>query len=444
MSTKPTRVLVLGGGFAGLAVVTELERLARTGPALEITLVNRDNFTLFTPMLHEVAASDLDLGDIVNPIRRLIPGTTLVVGEVERIDLIGRNVTISHGDGHHHHELPYDHLVIALGSVTNYYGVPGVAERALTMKTLSDAIRLRNRLIAYLEQADFECAAAERHALLTFVVAGGGFAGVETVAGSNDFVRGALKHYRNLRNADVRFQLVHAGPVILPELSEKLGKYAQTKLSRRGVEIRLNTTVTACIEDEIELSDGSRVPARTLIWTAGSAGHPLLADLPCALQSGRLVTDEYLAVREWPGVWCAGDCAAIVDRRSGRFYPPTAQHAVRQGRVLAQNLVASLTGGRLRPFSFSMLGQLAAIGRRAGVANLLGWNFSGFVAWWLWRTIYLAKLPRLEKKVRVALAWTLDLLFDKDLVQFESRRATTVSHAEHNLEVELAPAGAQR
>jgi NADH dehydrogenase len=349
--------------------------------------------------------------------------------DVERIDLSARRVRVSHGFDHHHHDLPYDHLVIGLGAITNFYNLPGLAERALTMKSLGDAIGLRNRLIAHLEEADSECCADVRP-LLTFVVAGGGFAGVETVAGVNDFLREAIRFYPHLREEQLRVVLVHPGPVLLPELGEKLGAYAGKKLAERKVEIRLNTKVTGFSGGAVELSDGSRITADTLVWTAGTSANPLLADLPCEKERGRLKVNEYLQVPGWPGVWALGDCAAIPDRKTGKTYPPTAQHALREGKALARNIVAEVRGKPKQPFAFSTIGQLAAIGRRTGVANIMGINFSGFLAWWLWRTIYLSKLPRFEKKVRVALDWTLDVLFSKDLVQFLTFRAPTVSHAE--------------
>ena len=413
-----TRILILGGGFAGLYVALELEKTLARDPGVEVTLINRENFFLFTPMLHEVAASDLDLTNIVSPVRKLLRRVQFFAGEVEAIDLAARRVTVAHGFDHHCHDMEYDHLVLALGSVTNFYGLPGLEERALTMKSLADAIQLRNRLIAHLEEADTECCAAVRRPLLTFVVAGGGFAGVETMAGINDFVREAVHFYPNLSPREIRMVLVHPGPVILPELSEKLGAYAQKKLAGRGVEVRLNTKVLGVSQEQVELSDGAALGARTLVWTAGTSAHPLVASLPCRKERGRVVTNENLEVEGWPGVWALGDCALIPDGKNGGYYPPTAQHAIREARVLAHNLATAVRGGKKKAFSFVTIGQLAAIGRRTGVANILGWNFSGFLAWWLWRTIYLSKLPRFEKKLRVALDWTLDLLFSKDLVQF--------------------------
>jgi len=225
--------------------------------------------------------------------------------------------------------------------------------------------------------------------------------------------------------------LVHPGPVILPELGEKLGAYAQRKLAARQVEIRVNTRVTGVSERGVELSDGSALLTKTLVWTAGTSPNPLLEQLPCAKERGRLLVNEFLAVPEWPGVWALGDCALVPDRQTGKFCPPTAQHALREGKVLAENLRATVCGGQKKPFAFTTIGQLATIGRRTGVANIMGVNFSGFLAWWLWRTIYLSKLPRFEKKVRVALDWTLDLLFSKDLVQFVTLRAPTMSRLDH-------------
>jgi NADH:ubiquinone reductase (H+-translocating) len=299
------------------------------------------------------------------------------------------------------------------------------------MKSLGDATYLRNTLISHLEEADFECCAPERGELLTFVVAGGGFAGVETLASLNDFVREALTFYPNLREEFLRVVLVLPGPVILPELGEKLGSYAQKKLAARKVEIKVNTRVTGVSARGVELSDGSTIQTRTLIWTAGTSPNPLLETLLCKKERGRLCVNEYLEVPDWPGVWALGDCALVPDRTSGKFCPPTAQHALREGKILAHNLIAAMRGGQKKPFIFSTIGQLATIGRRTGVANIMGVNFSGFLAWWLWRTVYLSKLPRFEKKLRVALDWTLDLLFSKDLVQFTTFRAPTMSRPEN-------------
>jgi NADH:quinone reductase (non-electrogenic) len=427
-----TRILVLGGGFGGVYAAMHLEKLLRRTSGVEITLVSRDNFFLFTPMLHEVAASDIDITHIVSPLRTLLRRSTVLVGEVEAIDLRRRAVTVSHGFERHVHDLEYDHLVVGLGSTTNLYGLQGLEEHALTMKTLGDAIHLRNRLIATLEEADSECAhnAAE---LLTVVVAGGGFAGVETIAAMNDFVRDALKFYPRLGRAQVRMVLVHAGSLILPELGGKLGAYAQHKLAARGVEIMTNAKVAKVDEFGVTLEDGRHVPSRLVVWTAGTSPHPLIHALPCGLDRGRIVVNGTLAVPGWPGVWALGDCAVVPDIRTGKPHPPTAQHALREARTVARNIAAVLDGRATRVFDFKTIGQLAAIGRRTGVARMFGFNFSGFFAWWLWRSIYLSKLPRLDRKIRVAIDWTLDLIFAKDFVQFLAERAPVMSTqvAEH-------------
>lgn len=422
MTNGKPRIVILGGGFGGMYAALEFERALARGTALDVTLVNQDNFFLFTPMLHEVAASDLDITNIVSPIRKLLRRVTFFHGEIEAIDLVHRRVGVSHGHEQHCHSLPYDHLVLALGSTTNFFEIPGLAQRAFTMKSLSDAIMLRNHLIANLEEADFACGPSLHAPLLNFVVAGGGFAGVETIAAMNDFLREAIHFFPHLREDMLRVILVSAGPVILPELGDKLGRYAQRKLAEQHVDIRTHCKVTAVTDHDVTLSDGTTVTTNTLVWTAGISPHALLATLPCPKTKGRVLVDEYLEVPGWPSVWALGDCACVPDRRTGAFHPPTAQHALREGRIAAQNILATVRRGWKKPFVYSTLGLLAPIGKRTGVANILGINFSGFLAWWLWRTIYLLKLPRFEKKVLVALDWTLDVLFSKDLVHFRTTR----------------------
>jgi len=306
-ANKRKHLLILGGGFGGLYAAIELERALAYQPDIEITLVNRENFFLFTPMLHEIAASDLDITHIVNPIRKLLKRVMFLHGEVESIDLASKRAAVFHGPNQHHHELFYDYLVIALGTTTNFYQIPGLEERALTMKSLGDAIHLRNWLIDLLEEADFDCAIDSRADLLSVVVAGGGFAGVETVAAANDFLREATRFYRHLDENDIRVVLVHPGPVILPELGDQMGQYAQKKLAERKVEILVNTKVKAISDESVELSDGTKIRTKTLVWTAGTSPSPLLERLPCQKERGRLVVNEYMEVPNWPGVWALGD-----------------------------------------------------------------------------------------------------------------------------------------
>jgi NADH dehydrogenase len=425
MSDKKSRVLILSGGFSGLYVALEFERWKNSD--IEVTLVNRDNFFLFTPMLHEIAASDLDITNIVNPVRKMLRHVDFFAGDVESINLKKRAVVVLHGFDHHTHTLEYDHLVLALGSITNFFKLPGLEERALTMKSLGDAIQLRNRIIAHLEEADTECAAKDRGALLTFIVAGGGFAGAETIASINDFLHDVLPFYPNLKPEMLRVVLVHPGEYILPELGENLGRYADKKLRQRGVEIRRKTRVTGVTAREVQLNDGTQLTSFTLIWTAGASPNPTIDLLDCPKERGRLKVNQFLSVGRWTGVWAVGDCALVPDLTTGQFCPPTAQHAVREGKVLAHNILAEIRGTAKKPFKFRTLGQLASIGRRTGVAQILGLKFSGFLAWFLWRGIYWSKLPRVEKKVRVAIDWLLDLLFTKDFTQFVPQRAPVIS-----------------
>lgn len=425
-----TRILILGGGFGGVYTALELERALPRDSAVEITLISRENFFLFTPMLHEVAASDVDITHIVNPIRKILRHTQLFVGEVESIDLEARQIVASHGLSRHSHEFDYDHLVLALGAVSSFHGMSDLEAHSLQMKSLSDAIILRNRLIENLEEADADCASEQRTAALTLVVAGGGFAGAETVAAANDFLRESLSAYSNLAEQDLRVVLIHDGAVILPELDASLGEYAQRQLATSGVEVLTQVRVSGVSRTGVTLEDGRNIPTHTLVWTAGSAANPLIQTLPVKQDRGRVIATEFLEVPDWPNTWALGDCAMIRNPRTGELYPPTAQHAMRQGRVLARNIVASLRGGKKQPFVFSTIGVLAALGRRAGVARIFGRNFSGFSAWLLWRLIYLGKLPRFEKKLRVALDWLLDIVFAKDLVQFRADTGPNTARAQ--------------
>jgi NADH dehydrogenase len=415
--TVGTRIVILGGGFGGLYSALHFEKTIAADPRVEVTLVSRENFVLFTPMLHEVAAGDLDLSDIVCPLRQMLKHVRFLQADVDGIDLEARQVSLAYGVRRERRVLTYDHLVIALGSESNFFNLPGVAERALTMKSLGDAFILRNQALGMLEMASLTDDASAQRALLTFVVAGGGFAGVETVGALNDFVREAIAYYPALAEAEIRVMLVHPDSVILPELSESLGRYAQAKLGSRKVEIRTETRVVAFSERGVELSNDETLATQTLVWTAGVKPPGVLQSLPVKKEKGRIVVNEMLEVPGFPGVWAVGDCAWIPNANNGKPHPPTAQHALREAAHCAKNVVAAIRGSQGAPFRFTTLGQLATIGHRAGVADMLGLRLSGFFAWWLWRTIYLAKLPTLEKKLRVALRWTLDFAFRRDLAQ---------------------------
>ena len=430
-SAGKKRILILGGGFAGAYTALHLEKQLASEPDVEIMLLSRENFVLFTPMLHEVAGADVSVTDPVQPLRKMLRRTHVGIGEVEAIDLARKRVRARHSGLGRSFDFAYDQLVLALGAVTNFYHTPGLEEHALTMKTLGDAILVRNRVIDALELADNQLNETERKTTLTVVVAGAGFAGIETAGAVNDFLRDGMKFYPNLKGNNPRVVVADPGDHILPELGISLGHYAQERLGRRGVEIRLKTKVAGYDGKEVALDDGTKIATRMLIWTAGTTPTPLLSTLPCAKQRGRIVANDCLQVPDWPGVWALGDCALVPDPLNpGKFYPPTAQHAIRQAAVLANNIVAALRGQAPQPFKFKLIGLLATIGRRHGVAEIFGWQFSGIIAWWLWRAIYLSKLPGLQKKARVALDWTLDLIFSKDLVQVPTLRSPTLSEAE--------------
>jgi NADH dehydrogenase len=416
---KRTQILILGGGFGGLYAALRLDRTLARRDDCEVILVNRANFTLFTPMLHEVAASDLDPSDIVNPIRRMLQHVTFYEAVVESIDLNAKQVSISYGVPIRHRQLSYDHLVLSLGSTTRFFD-DVTPVHAMQMKTLGDALFVRNRMIAVMESASLELDEDLRRRMLTFVVAGGGFAGVETIGAMNDFLREAIRAYPKLDAKMLRVILVHPGKVLLPEFSESLGKYTTDRLRDAGIDVRLNTKVKQYDGERVDIDPGDPIIAGTLLWTAGVIPSPLIEKLPLKKEKGRIVVNSCMESEEIRGVWVVGDCASIPNPNDGgKPYPSTAQHAIRQGPVLAKNIEAAVLGGgrQQKPFKYKMLGQLAAIGQRRGAANVLGFNFSGFFAWFLWRSAYLSKLPRLEKKLRVAFAWTIDLFFSRDLVQ---------------------------
>lgn len=411
----PTRVVILGGGFGGVSAAQRLERLIAEDQQFEVILVSQSNYLLFTPMLAEVASSSLQAQHISTPIRAACPHTRFVRAAVQQIDTERRTVRLLPGVNLPPESLSYDHLVLALGSVPDYRGLRGMAENSFSLKTLEDATRLRNHVLSLLERAEVEPDPLERQRQLTFVVVGGGFAGTEVVAELFDLAHGVLHYYPHIDAEHLRFVLVHAQDRILPELSERLADYSLRKLRHRGIEFQLGTYVTEAAEQGVMLEAASPIPTRTIVWTAGNRPNPLLDTIPTdRSRVGAAITGPTLQVAGLDQVWAIGDCASIPDQQGGAC-PPTAQHALRQGRLVADNIVASERGLPLKQFRFRTLGLLVALGHRTGAAEILGRRFSGLLAWFLWRSLYLSKLPGLEKKVRVALDWTLDLLFPRDI-----------------------------
>jgi NADH dehydrogenase len=420
------RIVILGGGFAGMRAAEHLED--QLGGSAFVTLVSETNALLFTPMLSEVAGSSLEPSHITTPLRSSLHSTEVIRARVAGIDLGARRVSLetraAGTSDEHLQDIPYDHLVLALGSVSNYLGMTNLERCSFDFKSLLDAIRIRNHVIEMFERADREPDSERRKAILTFVIAGGGFAGIELAGALNDFARGILADYPRLHSEELSVIVVHARDRILPELSESLARYAQGRMADRGVVFRLNTRLVDAHPDVVVLTDGE-IHAHTLVWTAGTAPNPLLKSLPVEKDKrGAVIVDQTLAVPSYPGVWALGDCAAIPDAKTGKSCPPTAQFALREAETLARNVKAQIQGSRTRGFHFDSLGALCVVGHQTACAELtLPWaratslRFSGLLAWFMWRGIYLSKLPGLERKIRVLMDWTVELFFPRDIVQ---------------------------
>jgi len=425
---EKTRIVILGGGFAGMRTAECLERQFRTNPNVKLTLISDTNALLFTPMLAEVAGSSLEPTHISTPLRSSLHRTEFIRGQVSRIDLESRGIFLASDptapERSPTREVSYDHLVFALGAVSNYLGMANLQKYSFNFKSLLDAIRIRNHVIEMFERADREPGPDRRRALLTFVVAGGGFAGAELAGALNDYAHGILADYPRLRREDLSVVLVHSRDRILPELSESLARYAQERMETRGVVFRLNTRLIDAGPGVVTLSDGE-IQAETLVWTAGTAPNPLVQALPLEKDKRQaLVVDRTLAVPGRPGLWALGDCAAVIDAKTEKPCPPTAQFALREARVLAKNIRAHIEGRFLREFHFDSLGALCVVGHQTACAELSvpfarnkSVRFSGLLAWAMWRGIYLSKLPGLERKIRVAMDWVVELFFPRDIVQ---------------------------
>ena len=394
--------LVLGGGFAGSYVARLLKRRGAT-------IVSHENFMLFTPLLPEAASGTIEPRHVVVPIRQMCPHAELVLGDIRALDRERRTVVVESLAGEL--EIGYEHLVVALGAITRALPVPGLAEHAVGFKDLADAIALRNRVLLQLERASIH---PDDPSELGFVFVGAGYAGVEALAELHDMAHAALRSYPELRERSQRWVLVDAAPKILPEIPRRLGEYAARRLSRRGIEIHVGTTLESYDGTEAALSDGTVVPARTLVWTAGVRANPLLADLGLPLdERGRVVVDETLRVEGMADIWALGDSAAVPNTKTpGAVDPPTSQHALRQSRRLAKNLT-----GEPKPYGYRMLGQVATLGRFKGIAEIPGMHLWGFPGWFVTRTYHLYQLPLLSRKLRVVVDWTVSLFFRRDIVE---------------------------
>jgi NADH:quinone reductase (non-electrogenic) len=419
---KTYDVVIAGGGFAGAYCARTLGRaLGHEAGHRRVALIAERNVLVFQPMLAEVVGSALTPTDVVNPLRQFCRHVTVLQGSVQRIDWGAKQLWVDGGRFTRDQPLAFGQLVLALGSVTNLTAVPGLAEYAWPMKNVADAMRLRSALINRLEEANLVEDPAVRARLLTIVVVGGGYTGAETAGQIFDLLRQARRFYPALAAAPIRVVLVHSQAELLPDITPDLGRYAREALQRRGIEVRLNTKVTAVTARRVSFSDGSDLEAHTVITTIGTAPAPLVAalcaELKLAAPKGRVAVEPTLQVPGQAGLWAIGDCAAVpwADRGEIKTAPPTAQFAVRQGEQAGENLARALRGAAPRPFQYTYRGQLAAIGEREAVAEVMGLHFRGFLAWWLWRTIYLSKLPGTLRKLRVMVDWTFDLFFPRDI-----------------------------
>ncbi|MFN8538823.1 MAG: NAD(P)/FAD-dependent oxidoreductase [Thermomicrobiales bacterium] len=403
-----------------------LEQEFGADQGVAITLVSNTNALLFTPMLAEVASSSLEATHITTPLRTSLHRTEVVRGQAMRIDMERRAVILepddmrSIGDDRARmgRVIEYDHLVLALGAVSNYLGMDGVQKNSFDFKSLNDATRIRNRVIDLFDQAARDPDRAHRAPLLTFVVAGGGFAGAELAGGLNDFARGMLAYYPTIAPEEIRVVLVHSRDRILPELSEPLAAYALERMAARGVIFKLNARVADARPGAVILQGGEEIATALLVWTAGTTPNPLMRTLPVERdRRGAVITDVTMAVPGHPGIWALGDCAAVPDLEPGTTCPPTAQHALRQAYRLASNIHAVAHNKPPKPFKFNAIGSLCVVGHHTACAEVKGMRFSGLFAWLMWRGIYVSKLPGLDRKVRVLADWVIELFFPRDIAQ---------------------------
>ena len=465
-TTNRKRIVILGGGFGGVTVLKKLQTHFQTDVSVDIAMVSKDNYLLFTPMLHEIASGMIETRHIVTPIREFCNRSRFYCATVKNIDLEKKKVSIRSStssvsalaeiiggssinlsttatnflESKTQSHLYYDYLVIALGSETKFFGMSDIQQNAFTIKTINDAINLRNHIIYLLEQADqlllsalptadvdntygyidnAKTLAELQKKILTFVIAGGGFAGVETAGEINDFIRDSVKeYYHNIESNNIRVIIVHSGDRLLPEMSKELAEFALERLHKSGIEIILNQRVIGATPNTVSLKDGTIMPTKTIIWSGGVAPSSLLTGISCEHdhKSGRIIVDKYLELSNYKEVYALGDCAHIIDPNSGDPYPPTAQHAIREGAVVANNIIASIEGrlGDRKTFDYKTKGMMASIGKRTGIGNLLGIEVQGILAWLIWRGYYLVHLPTFQKKIRVLADWILDIFFKRD------------------------------
>jgi len=438
LARNKKKIVILGGGFAGVECARQLESYFGNNSEIELVMISEDNFLLFTPMLPQVASGMIETRHIVMPIRAICKKTKFYEGRIKNIDPFGKLVTLWGTSEKRGFSIHYDYLVVALGSETNFFGMADVEKNAYTMKTLNDAVMLRNRVIDVLEQAENETDPILRNSFLTFVVVGGGFAGIETAGELMDFLLDARKHYPTIHKDDIRVIVLEALPMILPGFNEKLAEFSKQKMIERGIDIRLRTAVTSFDGTEVttkSLDENPKDPmdeskidvirTKTLIWTAGVTPVNTIKRSMFKTDKGKVIVNDFLEVPEFPGVFAIGDCALFMDPKTNRPFAPTAQLAEAQAKIAAHNLHALIKNLEKKKFEYRSKGQMAIIGKRTGIATFLGMNISGFLAWLIWRNVYLSKITLPDKKIRVFIDWAIDLLFDRDISRLKLMKRET-------------------
>jgi len=422
------KIVILGSGFAAVECARQLEAEFGKDPGIELVMIGEDNFLLFTPMLPQVASGMIETRHIVFPIRTICKKTKFYEGRIKNIDPYGKLVTIWGTGDKRSISIHYDFLVVALGSETNFFGMADVEKNAYTMKTLNDAVMLRNRVIDMFEQAENETNPILRKSFLNFVVVGGGFAGIETAGELMDLLLDARKYYPTIHKEDLKVIVLEAMGKILPGFNKKLADFAKKKLIERGIDIQLKKAVTSfdgnevtiktldeTPKDSIDQSEVESIITKTLIWTAGVTPVNTIKRSMFKTEKGKIIINNFLEVPKFPGVFAIGDCALFIDPITNRPFPPTAQIAEAQAKMAAKNLISLIQNSEQEKFVYHSKGQMAIIGKRSGIATFLGVNISGFLAWLIWRNVYLSKIPTFDKKTRVFLDWIIDLFFDRDI-----------------------------
>ena len=424
---KKKNIVVVGGGFAGVKCAKQLESEFGDDPEINLIMISEDNYLLFTPMLPQVASGAIETRHIVTPIRAICKKTKFYEGRIKSIDPYGKRVTLWGTVNRRSVSIHYDFLVLALGSETNFFGMTDVEKNAFSMRTLNDAVLLRNRAIDMLEQAENETNPILRKGFLHFVIVGAGFAGIETAGELMGLLRDARKHYPTIHKEYLKVTVVEVASAILPEFDQKLAQYAKEKLIEGGIDIRLNTAVTSFDGNEVTLKpaktddedDMEGIITKTMIWTAGVTPVNTIKRSMFKTERGKIVVDDYLEAEGFPGVFAIGDCAGFTDPNTKRHLPPTAQVAESQAKTAAKNLKAIIKNTQKEKFVFRNRGQMAIIGKRSGIARIKGMNFTGFLAWVIWNNVYLAKVATVDKRARIAIDWVVDLIFDRDVAQLK-------------------------